>query len=147
LKYSGDLAKGNSEMRLNACQGGRGENGAVSTEFKRDKHMLFETTTPGIARVRGTTPFVWSMGNVLSQIVCLLCTCAERPGRGDHRSAWNTVRLTNCRWLMFLDCYQLELPDCRQLELSDCRQLSPATTMPEVICSAGRQVYVNDHPT
>jgi hypothetical protein len=71
------------------------------------------------------------MGNVLSQIVCLLVlygTCTERPGGGAHRSAWNTVRLTNCRWLRLLDCHRLELSptrllDCYQLEFSDCRQL------------------------
>jgi hypothetical protein len=58
LKYSGDSAKGSSEVQLNACQGGRGGNRAVTTKFERDKHMLFEMMTLGIARVRSTTPFV-----------------------------------------------------------------------------------------
>ena len=33
-------------------------NGAVSTKSRRGMHMLFEIMTLGIARVRGTTPFV-----------------------------------------------------------------------------------------
>jgi hypothetical protein len=95
------------------------------------------------------------MGNVLSRIVCLLVLCI---GAGAHLSAWNTVRLTDCRWLRSLDCHRLELLptrllDCDQLELPDCRQLEFVVvgynySMLEVICSsAGRQVYVNDHPT
>lgn len=58
LKYSGDWAEGRSEVQFDACEGGLGASGGVSTEFERDQSILFEIVTLDIARVQGTTPSV-----------------------------------------------------------------------------------------
>ena len=45
--------------------------------------MVFEITTVSIARVRGTTPFVWSMGNVwLNRVLTCVCIRRKTQGRG-----------------------------------------------------------------